>query len=258
MPRKAFQDMGEVQKHRNGYRAHLQYRDASGMNKNIDGPERRNSAQAEIDLAHIRAAGAVARSREEGLEFMAAEAMRIKVTARYQLNIRETVHRLASQQEEQDDECWHPDSDNEPEEDEPWMRDYEEMQQPDISPTPPSQQLAMTPLEATAVLHQKFRPVAAKPTDLEHLLACHADPNYPVEVGNISPLRHVILFAQEEHVEKMRALLLQYGAKQSEEDLKRWELRQRADLCERIRLREARDLQCRVYDPCAATHELNM
>ena len=96
MPRKAFQDMGEVQKHRNGYRAHLQYRDASGMNKNIDGPERRNNAQAEADLAQIRAAGAVARSREEGLQFMAAEAMRIKVTAKYQAEIREAVHHRLS------------------------------------------------------------------------------------------------------------------------------------------------------------------
>ena len=188
---------------------------------------------------------------------MAAEAMRMKVTARYQAEIREAVHRLDSQEEEQDDEIWHPDSDNEPEEEEPWMRDYEETQQPDISPTPPSHQPAMTPLEATAAL-QKFRPIAAKPTDLEYLLACRADPNYPVDANNISPLRHVILFAQEEHVEKMRALLLQYGARQSGEDLQRWELRQRADLCERIRMQEARDLQERAYDPCAAIHELNM
>ena len=56
----------------------------------------------------------------------------------------------------------------------------------------------------------------------------------------------------------MRALLLKYGARQSTEDLQRWELRQRADLCERIRMQEARDLQYRVYDPCAATAELNM
>ena len=109
----------------------------------------------------------------------------------------------------------------------------------------------------TAVL-QKFRPIASKPTDLEHILACRADPNYPVKANSISPLRHVILFAQEEHVEKMRTLLLQYGARQSEEDLQRWELRQRADLCERIRMQEARDLQERAYDPCAAIHELNM
>ena len=86
------------------------------------------------------------RNREEGLEIMAAEAMRMKVTARYQADIREAVHRLDSQEEEQDDEIWHPDSDNEPEEDEPWMREYEETQQPDISPTPPSQQPATTPL----------------------------------------------------------------------------------------------------------------
>ena len=248
--------MGDVQHHRNGYRAHVQYRNATGKKENIDGPERRNNAQAEADLAQIRAAGAVARSREEGLEYMAAEAMRMKVTARYQADIREAVHRLDSQEEEQDDEIWHPDSDIEPEEEEPWMRDYEETQ-PDISPTPPSQQPAMTHLEATAAL-QKFRPIASKPTDLEHILACRADPNFPLEVGNISPLRHVILFAQETHVEKMRALLLQYGARQSEEDLQRWELRQRANLCERIRMQEARDLQCRVYDPCAATAELNM
>ena len=45
----------------------------------------------------------MARNREEGLEFMAAEAMRIQVTARYQTEIREAVHRLDSQEEEQDD-----------------------------------------------------------------------------------------------------------------------------------------------------------
>ena len=94
MPKKPFQDMGVVNNHRNGYRAHLQYRDSSATGKNIYGPERRNNAQAAADLAQIRAAGAVARSREEGLEFMAAEAMRIQVTARYQTEIREAVQQL--------------------------------------------------------------------------------------------------------------------------------------------------------------------
>ena len=94
MPKKPFQDMGVVKVHRNGYRAHLQYRDSSATCKDICGPERRNNAQAEADLAQIRAAGAVARSREEGLEYMAAEARRMKVTARYQADIREAVQQL--------------------------------------------------------------------------------------------------------------------------------------------------------------------
>jgi len=41
MPKKGFQDMGDVQHHRNGYRAHVQYRNATGKKENIDGPERR-------------------------------------------------------------------------------------------------------------------------------------------------------------------------------------------------------------------------
>ena len=40
------------------------------------------------------------------IEFMAAEAMRIQVTARYPTEVREAVHRLDSQEEAQDDEIW--------------------------------------------------------------------------------------------------------------------------------------------------------
>ena len=108
MPKKRFHDMGTVARHGEGCRAHLQYRDATGANKHICGPERRNNAQAAADLAQIRAAGGMGSSREEGLEFMAAEAMRIQATARYQAEIRETAHRLDSRQEESDEEFWHP------------------------------------------------------------------------------------------------------------------------------------------------------
>ena len=70
-------------------------------------------------------------------------------------------------------------------------------------------------------------------------------------------MRNVLTFARENHVAKMRELLLQRGANESEDDRVRWVTRQRADLCERIRIRESReDLQ--AYDPCGAAMEMNM
>ena len=44
-----------------------------------------------------------------------------------------------------------------------------------------------------------------------------------------SPLDKVLSFARAEHVEKMRQLLLDHGANESEEKLKRWLTRQRAN-----------------------------
>ena len=53
----------------------------------------------------------------------------------------------------------------------------------------------LTPLEATAEL-SKFRPIHATPSDLEHLLNSKADPNLPLRVGDISPLRKVMSYAR--------------------------------------------------------------
>ena len=90
-----------------------------------------------------------------------------------------------------------------------------------------------THIEATAEL-AKFRPIISKPSDLKHLLECKADPNMPLKTGDISPLRKVMSFAAERYVAQMRDLLLQYGANESDKDRERWDLRQRADVAEKI------------------------
>ena len=65
-------------------------------------------------------------------------------------------------------------------------------------------------------------------------------------------------FATEEHVAEMREMLLKYGASESVSDQDRWELRQRADKCERIRLQNERDIiESKAFSPVAATLELN-
>ena len=67
----------------------------------------------------------------------------------------------------------------------------------------------------------------------------------------------VLTFTRAERALKMRQLLLDHGADETEEDRTRWVTRQRADLYERIRIRESCvDLQ--AYDPCGATVERNM
>ena len=50
-------------------------------------------------------------------------------------------------------------------------------------------------------------------------------------------------FATEAHVAEMRRLLLEYGAHESDYEMARWELRQRSDRCERIRLQNQRDIE---------------
>ena len=109
------------------------------------------------------------------------------------------------------------------------------------APTPVSQQGPLTQEEANEAL-KKFRPIRNTPAVLEHILACRADPNLPPTQGDISPLRKVIAFASGQHVGKMRELLLQHGAEETEEDRERWRICEKAWLCENIRLREARDL----------------
>ena len=64
-------------------------------------------------------------------------------------------------------------------------------------------------------------------------------------------------FARPEHVAEMRKLLLDHRADETEDDRKQWVTRQRADLCESIRIREAKeDLQ--AYDPCGAAIDMEI
>ena len=104
-----------------------------------------------------------------------------------------------------------------------------------------SQPKPLTHLEATAKL-AIFRPVVSQPSDLKHLLESKADPNMPIEAGNISPLQNIMTFASMKDVVQMRDLLLQHGAKEHEEDKSRWDLRQRADAAEKIRLNNEKSI----------------
>ena len=64
----------------------------------------------------------------------------------------------------------------------------------------------------------------------------------PIEAGNISPLQNIMTFASMNDVVQMRDLLLKYGAKEHQEDKSRWDLRQRADAAEKIRLNNERSI----------------
>ena len=80
MPRNksSLSQLGVVDRHKEGFRAHLQFRNEAEEQKNIYGPSRDTEEQAQKDLDQIRAAGAVGTTREEGLKIMEAEARRIK------------------------------------------------------------------------------------------------------------------------------------------------------------------------------------
>ena len=113
------------------------------------------------------------------------------------------------------------------------MKEYpSEEEDASKEPSQPTRPI-LTPLEATAQL-SKFRPIISQPSDLKYLLECRADPNMPLKTSDISPLRKVMSFAKESHVTQMRNLLLQYDANENDKDRKRWDLRQQADIAEKI------------------------
>jgi hypothetical protein len=248
---KPLSELGNVDGLDGAYRAHVNYRNSAGQQMNFRGPRREQRRRAETDLAQMRAAGAIASTREQGLQYMAAEARRLQVSAGFEAEVRAAVQRQLAEEEE--DAVYV--SDEEPEEDDPWL--LENPSNEDLPATPPSQKQRLTPHEADVAL-QGFRPIKARPEGLEHILACRADPNKPLTVpGDISPLDKVLTFARAEHVEKMRQLLLDHGANESEEQQKRWVTRQQADLYESIRIRESRE-DIRDYDPCGAAMERNI
>ena len=228
----ALAKLGSTQPHKGEFRAHLYLRSDTGTQMNIIGPCRQAVREAEKDLRQIRAAGGVGSTREESLKIMVAEARRIKMAAEYQNQIQRIVERMASQEivDESDVEY---DDDMSDHSEPPWMKEYpsEEEDSPKESSQPMRQ--ILTPLEATAEL-TKFRPIISKPSDLKHLLECKADPNAPIKSGSISPLRNVMSFAKEKDVAEMRDMLLQFGANENEKDKQRWDLRQRADVAEKI------------------------
>ena len=91
-------ELGNIYVHRLKFHAHIQFREDDGQCKNIYGPSRATENEAQKDLDQIRAAGGVGATREESLKIMAAEARRIKISAEYQSEIRQTIERMASQE----------------------------------------------------------------------------------------------------------------------------------------------------------------
>ena len=179
---------------------------------------------------------------------MAAEARRIQISAQFEAE--------AEMQRQREATCGAPFEFFSDDEDEPWLMDYPPPRQEE-APPPVSQQAPLTQEEANEAL-RKFRPILSTPAALEHILACRADPNPPLAESDISPLRKVIAFASGQHVAKMRELLLEHGAEETEEDRERWRICEKAWLCENIRLREARDLDSHDYDHCGAAMERDM
>jgi len=128
MPRRATEldALGTVVAHKGGFRARAQYRDEVGSPFAINGPWRSNKARAQADLVQMRAAGAVGKTREQGLEIMAAEARRIQVAAEYEAEqraaaLRERAAAAAAEAEEVKEEgLYYPASDSDPD-NEPWL-----------------------------------------------------------------------------------------------------------------------------------------
>ncbi len=251
-------ELGNIQNAENDFRVYVKYRNASGQQIHIHGPRRDKQERAEADLVQIRAAGAVGKTREEGLAIMAAEARRIQESAKYEAEISAAEMRLRAEDEAEEGFIgFVSGTDSEPD-DEPWIKDYY-LSKPapkEVASTPPSQKQKLSPIEATAAL-KIFRPFRSQPADLEHILECRADPNYTLDPDDVSPLRKVILLARAEHVVKMRQLLFDYGATECDYERERWVSRQRSDFCEEIRLKAEREMEDeRRYSPTAATMEM--
>ena len=239
MPRNksSLSQLGVVAEHEQGFRAHIQFRTDAEEKQNIYGPTRDTENGAQKDLDQIRAAGAIGTTREEGLKIMVAEARRIQIYADYQAQIKQTVQRMASK-DVADESDYEDDDDISDHSEPPYLKDYPDEDSPKDEMSQPT---PLTPLEATAKL-SCFRPVISRPSDLKHLLESRADPNMPIAVGKISPLQNIMSFASMKDVVQMRDLLLKFGAKEHEEDKSRWDLRQRADAAEKIRLNNERSI----------------
>jgi len=229
--------LGRIEPHSGEFRAHLQFRDEAGLLKYIRAPNRITREQAQKDLEQIRKAAEKASNREEGLEMMRSEAQKLKESAKYEAEISETLRRRDSLMESdyEDDDMT---DDSEP----PWIQEHQEE-----LPASQTDRPTLSPIEATAEL-SRFKAIKSTPSDLKYLLENRADPNLPLNHGNITPLRNVMGFAKMKHVVQMRELLLQFGATESDDDKARWELRQRADFCEMIRINNEKDID-KDYDP---------
>ena len=99
-------ELGRTERCRDEYRAHLQFRTETGSKTNIHGPCRTTEHEAQKDLVQIRAAGSIGATRKDGLKLMETEAKSIKISAAYQAQIQDALHRMSSKDlpNESDDE----------------------------------------------------------------------------------------------------------------------------------------------------------
>ena len=146
---------------------------------------------------------------------MEAEAKQIKMSAEYQAQIQEALHRMSSK--DLPNESDYEDDDASDHSEPPYLKEHlvddssEEAETsqkkqehstptdattklPEEAETSQKEQEHPTPIDATARL-LTFRPVISKPSDLEYLLECKADPNMPIPSGKITPLRNIMSFA---------------------------------------------------------------
>ena len=139
-------ELGGILRHNEDYFcARVQYRNESGLMCSIQGPDRCDKKRAQSDLEHLRGAGSIGKTREQGLEYMKAEAQRIKVEAMYQADLDAAAQRLKAQEEKaQQEEEAVALSDEEPTE-EPWMKDDEELLPKPVAPPPDSRPLLRAP-----------------------------------------------------------------------------------------------------------------
>ena len=236
-------ELGRTESHNGEARAHVHCRDDSGGQVNIRGPCRATEEQAQKDLEQIRKASEKASTREEGLQFMRDEAQKLKDSAKYEAEIRETLRRRDTM-DESDYEYEDVSDDSDP----PWMMEHTE-ELPKSQSTRP----ILNSMDATAEL-LRFRPIQSTPSDLKYILENRANPNVSLKSGEISPLRRVMSFAHEKHVAEMRDLLLEFGAIETDEDKDRWKLRQRSDFCEKLQ-KSIYDSIDKDYDPMTASVE---
>ena len=203
---KRLRDMGRgsTEEHTGEFRADLQFRDGDGTKVHIRGPSRTTPEQAEKDLKQIFTAGSGGKTHREAVEIMKAEATKIKMSAEYQREIQDTLRRMSSK--DVPNESDYEDDDASDHSEPPYLNEHMVDDSPEEDETPQKEQEHLTPIEATAQL-SKFRPVISKPSELKYLLESKADPNMPVEAGNVTPLRNLMSFAPANYVVRMRNLL---------------------------------------------------
>ena len=232
----AFANAGHVEEKDDVFRAHVRYMGPMGQDAHLRGPCRPDLEKAAADLASMRAAAAVfPDDRVRAFQAMHAEARRIQDRAKYAKEIEAaTLSRTmsADSESEYEEECLTLEDD--PDE---WWRDLQDGKPVEVgNHSVASRKQTLTPTEATEELMNTFRPVRESIEELRRLLDLKADPNAPVPPGRITPLSHVVTFAPSKTVDAMRALLLERGARETEEDKRDWTRRQRADLFEPARL----------------------